>query len=250
MKRIISCGLGAFATSLLAQNPIIHDQFTADPTARVFNGRMYLYPSHDIESPIESLAGWFCMEDYHVFSSDDLVDWTDHGVILDQNSIPWVKPDSYAMWAPDCVEKDGRYYFFFPASAKDMERGFGIGVAVAERPEGPFMAMPRRIEGIMGIDPCVLVDDDGESYIYWSGMGIHVAKLKDTMTELDSRPLKIAGLPEGLKEGPFAFKREGRYYLTFPWVRDKTETLAYSMADNPYGPFEFKGGIMDESPTG
>ncbi len=240
----------AFASSLIAQNPIIHDQFTADPTARLFNGRMYLYPSHDIVSPIDDLKDWFCMADYHVFSSDNLVDWTDHGVILTQNNIPWVKPNSYAMWAPDCVEKDGRYYFYFPASPKDMERGFGIGVAIANSPEGPFMAMPRPIKGVMGIDPCVLIDDDGKSYIYWSGMGLSVARLKDNMMELDSAPTRIEGLPEGFKEGPFAFKRNGIYYLTFPWVKDKTETLAYAIADNPFGPFEFKGLIMDESPTG
>ncbi len=250
MKKIFSIGLLSIASCLLAQNPIIHDQFTADPTARVFNDRMYLYPSHDIPSPIDELKEWFCMEDYHVFSSDNLVDWTDHGVILTQNSIPWVKPDSYAMWAPDCVEKDGRYYFYFPASPKDMERGFGIGVAIATAPEGPFMAMPRPIKGVMGIDPCVLVDDDGTSYIYWSGMGLSVAKLKDNMMELDSEPVKIQGLPEGFKEGPFAFKKDGLYYLTFPWVKENTETLAYAMADNPFGPFEFKGIIMDESPTG
>lgn len=252
MNKLLCIGLATTVASLSAQNPIIHDQFTADPTARVFNGRMYLYPSHDIDSPVESLKDWFCMADYHVFSSDNLVDWTDHGVILTQNRIPWVKPDSYAMWAPDCVEKDGRYYFFFPASPKDMERGFGIGVAVAEKPEGPFMPMPRPIRGVMGIDPCVLVDDDGQSYLYWSGMGLSVAKLKDNMMELDGHPIRIEGLPEGFKEGPFAFKRDGRYYLTFPWVREKdgTETLAYAMADNPLGPFEFKGLIMEESPTG
>ena len=250
MKKFLCMGLAATIASLSAQNPIIHDQYTADPTARVFNGKMYLYPSHDIESPVESLKDWFCMADYHVFSSDNLVDWTDHGVILTQNNIPWVKKDSYAMWAPDCVEKDGRYYFYFPASPKDMERGFGIGVAIAENPEGPFMAMPRPIKGVMGIDPCVLVDDDGQSYIYWSGMGISVAKLKDNMLELDSEPKRIDGLPDGFKEGPFAFKRDGHYYLTFPWVRDVTETLAYAMSDNPMGPFEFKGIIMDESPAG
>ena len=250
LKNIFVWSVTCSVASLSAQNPIIHDQFTADPTARVFNGRMYLYPSHDIESPIESLAEWFCMEDYHVFSSDNLVDWTDHGVILTQNNIPWVKPNSYAMWAPDCVEKDGRYYFYFPASPKDVERGFGIGVAVANAPEGPFMAMPRPIKGVMGIDPCVLIDEDGKSYIYWSGMGLSVAPLKDNMMELDGEPTKILGLPEGFKEGPFAFKRNGIYYLTFPWVKDKTETLAYAVADNPLGPFEFKGLIMDESPTG
>lgn len=250
MRKIFSIAFIATAVGLMAQNPIIHDQFTADPTARVFNGKMYLYPSHDIVSPIDELKEWFCMEDYHVFSSDNLVDWTDHGVILTQNNIPWVKPNSYAMWAPDCVEKDGRYYFYFPASPKDMERGFGIGVAVANAPEGPFMAMPRPIKGVMGIDPCVLVDDDGQSYIYWSGMGLSVAKLKENMMELDSEPVRIQGLPEGFKEGPFAFKRDGHYYLTFPWVKKETETLAYAMSDNPNGPFEFKGLIMDESPSG
>src|SRR5690606_35441631 len=93
----------SFLISLSAQNPIIRDQFTADPTARVFEGKLYLYPSHDIPSPIERLKEWFCMADYHVFSSDNLVDWEDHGVIVSQESVPWVAPESYSMWAPDCV---------------------------------------------------------------------------------------------------------------------------------------------------
>ena len=85
-----------------AQNPIIRDQFTADPTARVFEGKVYVYPSHDIPSPIERLKEWFCMEDYHVFSSENLTDWHDHGVIVSQDNVPWVAPESYSMWAPDC----------------------------------------------------------------------------------------------------------------------------------------------------
>ncbi|MDE6650308.1 MAG: family 43 glycosylhydrolase [Muribaculaceae bacterium] len=250
MRQKLSIALSAWVACICGQNPIIHNQFTADPTARVFNGRMYLYPSHDIVSPVEELKNWFCMEDYHVFSSDNLVDWTDHGVILTQNRIPWVKPDSYAMWAPDCIEKDGRYYFYYPAATKDQERGFGIGVAVADSPEGPFLAMPRPIKGVMGIDPCVMNDDDGKSYIFWSGMGLSVARLKDNMMELDTEPVKIQGLPDGFKEGPFAFKHNEKYYLTFPWVRNDTETLAYAIADDPFGPYEFKGIIMDESPTG
>ena len=120
-----------------AQNPIIRDQFTADPTARVFNNKVYLYPSHDIVPPAGQRQDWFCMEDYHVFSSENLTDWTDHGVIVTQNKVPWVRPDSYSMWAPDCVERNGKYYFYFPSAPKDG-RGFGIGVAVADRPEGPF----------------------------------------------------------------------------------------------------------------
>ncbi len=251
-KRILSSVFMVVVSmgTAVGQNPIIKGQFTADPTARVFNGRMYLYPSHDIESPIDELKEWFCMEDYHVFSSDNLTDWTDHGVIVSQNRVPWIKPDSYAMWAPDCVEKDGRYYFYFPAAPAGEERGFKVGVAVGDKPEGPFMAMPRPIEGIMGIDPCVLVDDDGKSYIYWSGMGMKGAQLADNMMQLSSEPVMIEGLPEGFKEGPFVFKREGKYYFTFPWVRKKTETLAYAMSDSPLGPFEFKGIIMDESPSG
>lgn len=96
-----------------AQNPIIRDQFTADPTARVFNGKVYLYPSHDIHAPEGQRQDWFCMADYHVFSSDNLTEWKDHGVIITQNKVPWVRPNSYSMWAPDCVCKNGKYYFIF-----------------------------------------------------------------------------------------------------------------------------------------
>ena len=88
-----------------SQNPIISHSFTADPTARVFDGKIYLYPSHDIKSPVERLKDWFCMEDYHVYSSQNLVDWTDHGVILSQNSVPWMDSESYSMWAPECVQE-------------------------------------------------------------------------------------------------------------------------------------------------
>ena len=245
----VAAGVSA-AVGLCAQNPIIRDQFTADPTARVFNNKMYLYPSHDIPSPIDELKEWFCMADYHVFSSENLTDWKDHGVIVSQTTVPWVKSDSYTMWAPDCVEKNGNYYFYFPAGPKGEQRGFRIGVAVGQSPEGPFMPMPRPIEGIMGIDQCVLIDDDGSSYIYWSGMGMKGARLNDDMVSLASEPVNIESLPEGFKEGPFVFKREGKYYYTFPWVKDKTETLAYAMGDSPLGPFTFKGLIMDESPVG
>lgn len=255
MKRSgILTALAALGLSALADNPIISGQFTADPTVRVFGGRLYLYPSHDIPSPVESLKEWFCMADYHVFSSDDLIDWTDHGMVLDQKQVPWANGESYAMWAPDCVEKNGTYYFYFPMQpAGEGRRGFNVGVAFAQNPEGPFTPLPTPIEGIMGIDPCVLIDDDGSSYIYWSGMGLRGAKLADNMIQLASEPVVMEGLPDGFKEGPFAFKRDGHYYLTFPWVRggeDATETLAYAMSDSPLGPWAFKGLIMEEWPDG
>ena len=237
----------AFLLSAEAQNPIVRDQFTADPTARVFNNKVYLFPSHDIQAPVGQRQDWFCMEDYHVFSSEDLIDWTDHGIILSQENVPWGKPDAYAMWAPDCVSKNGKYYFYYPNAPKEG-RGFAIGVAIADQPEGPYAPEKEAIKGVGGIDPCVLIDDDGTAYLYWSGMGIRGGRLKDNMTELQDSSQVMAGLPEGFKEGPFAFKRDGRYYLTFPWVRQEkgTETLAYAISDSPLGPWQFKGIFMAE----
>ena len=247
-----ACSQSPDEVILTGTNPIITGQFTADPTARVFEGKIYMYPSHDIPSVITHHDGsaWFSMPDYHVFSSEDLASWTDHGVILRQEDVPWGKPDAYAMWAPDCVQKDGKYYFYFP-DAPAAGWGFGIGVAVADNPEGPFTPQQKPIEGVVGIDPCVMIDDDGKAYIYWSGMGLRGCRLADNMLELGGEQVRLdEPLPEGFKEGPFAFKHNGRYYLTYPWVRKDTEALAYAMSDNPLGPFEYKGIIMKESPTG
>jgi len=245
------CG-GLFPTATaLASNPLITDQFTADPTARVFNGKIYLYPSHDILSvPGKGRPGWFCMEDYHVFSSSNLTDWTDHGVIVSQTSVEWVKPASYSMWAPDCVCKNVKYYFYFPALAKEGG-GFRIGVAVSDRPDGAFKAEAKPLEGVRGIDPGVFIDRDGSAYLFYSAKNLFVAKLKDNMLELDGPPTALAHLPEkGLKEGPFVFERNGIYYLTYPHVQNRTERIEYAIARSPLGPFTPAGVIMDESPTG
>jgi hypothetical protein len=236
-----------------AQNPVIRDQFTADPTARVFNGKVYLYPSHDVANQGKGRKDWFCMEDYHVFSSSNLTEWTDHGVIVTQDKVPWVRPDFYAMWAPDCISKNGKFYFYFPAIAKDttLGRGFSIGVAVADNPEGPFVPEQKPIVGVRGIDPNVFIDKDGQAYLYWSARKFYVAKLKENMVELASEPIEIANLPEkGLKEGPFVFEHNGIYYMTFPHVENKTERLEYAMGKSPVGPFKMAGVIMDESSTG
>ena len=247
-----------------AQNPIIRDQFSADPTARVFNNKVYVYPSHDIMPPEGQRQDWFCMEDYHVFSSENLTDWTDHGVIVTQNKVPWVRPDSYSMWAPDCVERNGKYYFYFPSAPKGG-MGFGVGVAIADSPEGPFVCESEPIKGINGIDPCVLLASDGNAYIFW-GNG-RCAKLKDNMKELaDDTPKEkvkwgerefemygvncLKGLPSRQAEGPFAFEYNGNYYLTYPYVRENTEVLGYAMSKNPMGPYEYKGLIMAEHENG
>jgi hypothetical protein len=245
-----------FCDVLCAQNPIIRDQFTADPTARVFNGKVYLYPSHDILAKEgQGRPGWFCMADYHVFSSENLTDWTDHGVILSQERVDWVDAESYSMWAPDCIERNGKYYFYFPANNKGLDSNgrkmFSIGVAIADHPEGPYTALSEPIKNVRGIDPNVFIDKDGQAYLYWSQGNIYGAKLKENMTELDSDPVILQDLPiKGLKEGPFVFERMGIYYLTFPHVENQIERLEYGVGKSPLGPFKMAGVIMDESPNG
>ena len=237
------------AVVALAQNPLIRDQFTADPTARVFEGRVYVYPSHDVNCGTQ----WFCMKDYHVFSSENLVDWTDHGVIVDQEKVGWVDAARNSMWAPDCYEKGGKFYFYFPAIAKASAgaKGMAIGVAISDKPHGPFTPQAEPIKGVSGIDPNVFIDKDGQAYLYWAGVqqGLLGAKLKENMLELDGKPQPIGTLPNGQKEGPFLFERNGIYYFTFPLVIQKTEALVYAMGSNPLGPFEYKGIIMDEHPS-
>lgn len=241
--------------SCYAQNPVIQDQFTADPSARVFNDKVYVFPSHDILATTErGRIGWFCMEDYHVFSSADLTQWQDHGVIVTQNEVPWVRKNSYSMWAPDCVFRNGKYYFYFPTAPADTVRygkGFAIGVAIADNPEGPYVPQPTPIGDVRGIDPNVFIDKDGQAYLYWSAGNIYGAKLKENMLELDSEVKVLGDLPsKGLKEGPYMIQRNGIYYLTYPHVENKIERLEYAIGDNPLGPFKVMGAIMDESPTG
>lgn len=265
MKQIYLSLLMAVPLITVAQNPVIRDQFSADPTARVFNNKVYLYPSHDILPPADQQRkDWFTMEDYHVFSSENLTDWTDHGVIVTQNKVPWVKPNSYSMWAPDCIYRNGKYYFYFPSTPANGF-GFGIGVAIADSPEGPFVPEAEPIKGISGIDPCVLQASDGNAYIFW-GAG-RCAKLKPNMKELaDDTPKEkvkwgdrefemygvncLKGLPNRQAEGPFAFEYNGNYYLTYPYVRENTEVLGYAMSKNPMGPYEYKGLIMAEHDNG
>jgi len=242
-------GLAAFSIEASAQNPIIRNQFSADPTARVFGGKVYLFPSHDILATHgKGRVGWFCMEDYHVFSSSNLIDWDDHGLVVSQTTVPWTDPAGYSMWAPDCIDRKGKYFFYFPAAPKGG-RGFSIGVAVANKPEGPYVPEPQPIKNVRGIDPNVFIDRDGQGYLYWAGGNFYGAKLKDNMVELASEPVLLKDFPsKGLKEGPFLFERNGTYYMTYPHVDKVTERLEYAMAKSPLGPFMYGGVLMDEIP--
>ena len=145
------------------------NDYMADPSVNVFNGRLYVYPSHDWDSGecFDDDGGHFQMRDYHVLSMDDVMDGevTDHGVILDVEQVPWAEKQ---MWDNDVVEKNGKYYLVF--SAKDYNGVFNLGVAVADKPEGPFVPQPMPIRGAQSIDPCVFKDDDGEIYCYFGGI--------------------------------------------------------------------------------
>lgn len=148
--------------------PLVENIYTADPSAHVFNGKIYIYPSHDIDAgeAFDDLGSHFAMEDYHVISMDNInAEAIDNGVALHVNDVPWAKQQ---MWAPDANEKNGTYYLFFPAKAHDGI--FKIGVATSKSPIGPFKAQPEAIKGSFSIDPAVFKDDDGSYYMYFGGL--------------------------------------------------------------------------------
>ena len=149
--------------------PLIKHIYTADPSAHVFNGKIYIYPSHDIENdiPFDDLGSHFAMEDYHVLSMNSPEDKmsTDNGVALHIKDVPWA---SKQMWAPDAAEKNGTYYLYFPA--KDHDGIFRIGVATSNSPIGPFKPQPQAIKNSFSIDPAVFKDDEGSYYMYFGGI--------------------------------------------------------------------------------
>lgn len=237
-------------TVVFSQNPLNFgsDILTADPSGHVWkDGKMYLYTSHD-----EPCQEDFWMKDWHVFSSSDLINWTDHGACLSVNDLSWA--DNYA-WAPDCAYKNGKYYFCFPVGngVKDRvhpeksTKWMGIGIAVSDSPTGPFVD---KIGGPLWTkpyanDPCLFVDDDGKAYVYFNGGGAYLAaELADDMLSMKGDFIKMdMGGYEPKREGPWVFKRNGKYYYTMP---ENNRELTYYMADSPVGPWKYKGLIMKE----
>jgi hypothetical protein len=241
-----------------ALNPFITSQYAADPSAHVFSSdpnTIYVYPSHDDDN-----AEWFEMWDYHVYSSTDLKKWTDHGVILHINDVPW-KPVKW-MWAPDCAYNGGKYYFYFCASTRTDSDGnnakpndFKIGVAVSDSPTGPFKPEPDGIKDpsdpkgyIWGNDPCVFVDDGGQAYLYWGGQGHgcmekpKYVKLKSDMKTIDGKPEEISGLPEWY-EGCYVHKRNSTYYLSYP-TKGPNARILYATGPSPKGPWKYCGEVI------
>jgi hypothetical protein len=270
--------LQALAEKAISQ-PLVTHIYTADPSAHVFEGRLYIYPSHDIDAgiPFNDNGDHFGMEDYHVFRMDSPDGGAvDCGVALHVKDVPWAQRQ---MWAPDAAYKDGKYYFYFPAKRADGI--FQIGVAIGDRPDGPFKPEPEAIRGSYSIDPAVFADDDGEHYMYFGGLwggqlqkyrdnlyaeenvepaahepalGPRVAKLSADMKQFAEPPRQVLIVDESGKpllagdhdrryfEGPWMHKHQGRYYLSYS--TGDTHFLCYAVASNPYGPFTYQGKIL------
>jgi hypothetical protein len=263
--------------------PLVEHIFTADPSAHVFNGKIYVYPSHDRETDIEDNdnGDQYDMVDYHVLSMDSVGGKvTDHGVALKADDIPWV---SKQVWAPDCAEKNGKYYFYFPA--RDKDNIFRIGVAESDKPEGPFKPDPDYIPGSYSIDPACFVDDDGQAYLYFGGIWggqlqcwttgkfvredyskmeasgdqpaifPRVAKMTDDMhqfdgdvqelvlNDTDGKPIHNSNHDIRFFEAAWVHKYNGKYY--FSYSTGDTHFLAYAIGDSPLGPFTYAGKILD-----
>ncbi|WP_277639034.1 glycoside hydrolase family 43 protein [Bacteroides graminisolvens] len=258
---------------------LVQGDYMADPAVHVFNGKLYIYPSHDRESgiPENDNGDHFDMKDYHVFSMETIDGpVTDHGVVLDVKDIPWA---GRQLWDCDCTCKDGKYYMYFPL--KDQTDIFRIGVAVADKPEGPFIAQPDPMKGSYSIDPAILDDGDGNYYMYFGGLWggqlqryknnkalecaefpadnepaipSRIAKLADNMLEFaeeprpvvildkDGKPLTAGDNNRRFFEASWVHKYNGKYY--FSYSTGDTHQLCYAIGDNPYGPFTYQGVIL------
>ncbi|AMR32302.1 alpha-N-arabinofuranosidase [Mucilaginibacter sp. PAMC 26640] len=262
--------------------PLISNIYTADPSAHLFEGKIYIYPSHDIDAGIKENdnGDHFAMKDYHILSMDSVGGKvTDEGVGLDIKDIPWA---GRQLWAPDAAYKDGTYYLYFPV--KDRNDVFKIGVATSKSPRGPFKALPQPIAGSYSIDPAVFTDTDGSSYMYFGGIwggqlqrwntgkyesdgsktdlqqddrpaiNCRVVKLKGNMTEFDGdvkdvvildsigKPLLGKDHKRRFFEGSWMHKYQGKYYFTYS--TGDTHLLCYAIGDSPVGPFTYKGIFM------
>ena len=258
---------------------LINSLYTADPAVHEFDGKLYIYPSHDIESgiPENDNGDHFDMRDYHVFSMETIDgEVTDHGVALDMKDIPWA---GRQLWDCDVAFKNGLYYLYFPV--KDRTDIFRIGVATSKKPIGPFIPQNDPIKGSYSIDPCVFCDDNGSHFMYFGGLWggqlqryrnnkaiecgqepkdnepslpSRVVKLSEDMLEFGEEPREVLILDENgtiieagdhehrFFEASWMHKYQGKYYLSYS--TGNTHRLCYAIGDNPYGPFTYKGVIL------
>ena len=263
----------------IEREPLVTHMFTADPSAHVFDGKIYIYPSHDIPHNGEDNDNGdeYQMRDYHVLSMESLdSECVDNGLALSEKDVPWV---SEQMWAPDAAYKNGKYYLYFPA--RDKEGNFRLGVAESDSPVGPFTPDDNYIPGSYSIDPAVMVEGD-EAYIYYGGLwggqlekwqtgefvpdavgpsgdepalGPMFAVLSEDMKSFKSTPQMLRILDENGEpikagdeerryfEAPWLHKYNGKYYLSYS--TGTTHYIVYATSDSPVGPFTYGGRIME-----
>lgn len=229
------CGL-LNCLNVNAQRPIIQTKYTADPAPMVYNDTVFLYTTHD-EDDAEGVK----MQDWLLYTSTDMVNWTDHGVVASLKSFDWVKRDNGA-WAEQVVERNGKFYMYCPI------HGNGIGVLVSDSPYGPFkdpLGKPLvwQKEHWDDIDPTVFIDEDGQAYMYWGNPNCYYVKLNEDMISYSGDIVKLKETPEHYQEGPWFYKRNGHYYLAFASTCCP-EGIGYAMSDSPTGPWKTKGYIM------
>ncbi|WP_423791065.1 RICIN domain-containing protein [Micromonospora cathayae] len=230
-----------------ADNPIVQHIYTADPAPMVHNGRVYVYTGHD-----EDGSTYFTMKEWRVFSSADMVNWTDHGVPMNLGTFAWAEKDA---WAGHVIPRNGKFYWYVPV--KQRGGGMVIGVGVADSPTGPFRdAIGRPLVGNGEIDPHAFIDDNGQAYLYWGNPNLWYVRLNQDMISFSGSPTQIplttagfgtrtgnASRPTLYEEGPWVYKRNGLYYNVFA-AECCSEFIAYSTAPGPTGPWTYRGTVM------
>ncbi|MDE6532417.1 MAG: glycoside hydrolase family 43 protein [Muribaculaceae bacterium] len=243
------------------ENPFVQTCFTTDPAPMVYGDRLYVYTGHD-----EDNADFFWMQEWRVYSTADMVNWTDHGSPLAIEDFEWA--DDRA-WAPQCVERDGKFYFYVPLHSK-LTGAMAIGVAVGDTPTGPFKDAIGRplVDGDWAyIDPTVFIDDDGQAYLYWGNPNLYYVKLNEDMVSFEGEIKMVEQTPDGFgkpkfvemepdkkykstyTEGPWFYKRGGIYYMLYA-AGGIPENISYSVSDKPTGPWKYMGVIMPQCDTG
>ena len=271
--------LGLVFGDNIERKPLVTDLYTADPSAHVYNGKIYIYPSHDQDKDADDNdnGDQYDMIDYHVFEMTDTETYPrDLGKVLSLEQIKWA---SKQVWAPDCVEKDGKYYFVFPA--RDKEGMFRIGIAKGDNPAGPFIPEDNYIKGSYSIDPCMFPDTDGKYYMSFGGLwggqldqyrdnkwsadnkepqgsepalSPKIALMKDNLLEFAEEPRDILIVDENgtpleagddkrrFFEGPWIFKKDDTYYFTYS--TGTSHYICYATSENIYGPYTYRGIIL------
>ncbi|WP_063847541.1 family 43 glycosylhydrolase [Bacillus sp. FJAT-28004] len=241
-------GIPVERIKVTSKNPIITTIYTADPSAHVWeDGKVFIYASHDMDPA----RGCDLMDRYHVYSSEDMVNWMDEGEILRSDDVAWGRPEGGFMWAPDCAYKNGTYYFYYPhPSGSNWNDSWKIGVATSQKPASDFkdQGFIPGLGGFALIDPCVLVDDDGRAYMYYGGGSrCEGGELNDDMMSIKGEMREMEGL-EDFHEAAWVFKRADLYYLTYADNLEGNNRMRYATSKHPLGPWTYRGIFLE--PTG